>query len=78
MVKSATVREIFDEMSLNVTAFLEVLVLFHWHVLRMAPFSRKLSRRPPSSTFVPNEYVLEPNDFTISIIMHRGIRECRS
>ena len=33
MVKSATVREIFDEMSLNVTAFLEVLVLLHSHML---------------------------------------------
>ena len=49
MVKSATVREIFDEMSLNVTAFLEVLVLFHSHMLSYGSFFKKIESQTRAS-----------------------------
>ena len=42
MLKSATVREIFDEMSLNVTAFLEVFILFHSRMLSYGSFFKKI------------------------------------
>jgi len=49
MLKSATVREIFDEMSLNVTAFLEVLVLFHSHMLSYGSFFKKIESQTRAS-----------------------------
>ena len=51
MLKSASVREIFDEMSLNVTAFLEVFILFHSRMLSYGSFFKKIESQKWASFF---------------------------